>query len=455
MRELLNDFLIWLKKPDPDTILIKLWGRKRDRDEVIKDIEAKQRTEEERQKIEKQAYLLWEADGKPEGRDDYYWILATDKVKGRNLPTLYKPYYFLEKCILEPIDAWITKQAFFTILGGLGNLALVVAVVSFVFGENVRRNNEVFAAWTTITTAYEQPGSGGRVRALEFLNSRPLRFPWIWGTIDFFLDGKECKRKLVFGRRWKRESLTGLSTPKAYLVEINLCRANLDRANLQDADLFKANLQNASLLRANLQNAILIEANLQNAILIEANLQSTSLSGANLQGAFLTEAKLQSTRLSGANLQNASLLGANFQNSSLLRANFQNADLWGANFQNASLLRANLQNVNLFVTNFQNADLREAKLQKANLYRANIQNADLFEANLQEAILIETKNLTHKQIKSTCFWDRAIYKGKWNGEKETFVALESDNTKFIEELKNDTASDPDKPIDCSYWEKGN
>ena len=126
MREFLNKFLIWLRKP---TILIKLWRRKRDRDEVIKDIEAKQRVEEERQKIEEQAYLLWESDGKPEGRDDYYWKLATDKVKGKNVPTLYKPYYFLEKRILEPIDAWITKQAFFTILGRLGNLAFVVAVV--------------------------------------------------------------------------------------------------------------------------------------------------------------------------------------------------------------------------------------------------------------------------------------------------------------------------------------
>ena len=129
MRELLNKFFILFRKPDLGVILIKLWRRKRDRDEVIKDIEAKQRVEEERQKIEEQAYLLWESDGKPEGRDDYYWKLATDKVKGKNVPTLYKPYYFLEKRILEPIDAWITKQAFFTILGRLGNLAFVVAVV--------------------------------------------------------------------------------------------------------------------------------------------------------------------------------------------------------------------------------------------------------------------------------------------------------------------------------------
>ena len=31
--------------------------------------------------IEKEAYFLWEADGKPEGKDEYYWTLATDKIK--------------------------------------------------------------------------------------------------------------------------------------------------------------------------------------------------------------------------------------------------------------------------------------------------------------------------------------------------------------------------------------
>ena len=323
MGELLNKFFIWLRKPDPDTILIKLWRKKRDRDSAIKEIEAKRKVEEDRQKVQEQAYLLWEADGKLEGRDDYYWKLATDKVKGKNLPTLYKPYYFLEKRILEPIDVWIAKQAFFTILGRLGSLALVVAVVSFVFGENVRRNSEVFSAWQTITSAYEQSGSGGRIRALEFLNSRPLRFPWVWVTIDLFGDEKECERKLVFGRRWKREPLVGLSTPKAYLGEINLCGVNLFRANLQHADLFRAMLQEANLLGANLQNAI----------------------------------------------------------------------------------------------------------------------------------LIETKNLTLKQIKSTCFWDRAIYKGEWNKKKLTYVAIEPDNTNYIEELKDDTVSDLGRPTNCSSWEK--
>ena len=82
-----------------------------------------------------------------------------------------------------------------------------------------------------------------------------MRFPWIWLTFDFFPDGKECKEKLVFGRRWPRETLNGLSAPNAYLESISLCRANLNNANLQGANLIKANLQGANLRGATLWQA--------------------------------------------------------------------------------------------------------------------------------------------------------------------------------------------------------
>jgi len=313
---LLDDFIAWLKNPNPDTVLIKYWQRKRSRTKVIKSLEVKQQEEQYQQIVATQAYLLWEADGKPDGKEDYYWQLAIDHLQGNNFPAIYQPYYKLEKRVLEPVDAWIDKQAFFAILGKLGNLAVVVAIETFVFGENIRRNNEVFSAWQTITSAHGQSGSGGRIKALEFLNSRPLRYPWIGWTKDLFWDNKtrKCQEKLVFGRRWQREPLVGLSAPnKAYLAKINLCDANLGGANLQDANLGVANLQDAY-----------------------------------LEGA---------------------------------------------------------------------------------------------------------KNLTETQIKSACFWDKAIYKGEWNNKQQTYVPIEPDNTNYIEKLKQDTTSNPQDPVDCSRWQK--
>ena len=109
---------------------------------------------------------------------------------------------------------------------------------------------------------------------------------------------------------------------------------------------------------------------------------------------------------------------------------------------NMSLYRsANLQGAILWSANLQGAYLQSANLQGAYLRRANLQGANLWSA----------QNLTPQQIKSACNWDKAIYKGKWNLTSEKGLvreAIEPDNTNFIEELKQDKASDPTEPPRC-------
>ncbi|MGK7940185.1 MAG: pentapeptide repeat-containing protein [Crocosphaera sp.] len=285
-------------------------------------------------------YLLWKKDGQPEDKyeyyEDYYWEKAKSKVKFKRLPIIYKPfyffvgkpYYFLEKKVLEPGLAWTDKQAFFDIIGRLGNLAIVIGVISFIFTEDYRRNAEVFSAWQTITSAEGQSGSGGRIKALEFLNSRPLRLPLIGFSKEYWYWDKwnnQCKRTWRLGYRFPRQSLRGLSAPKAYLSKIKLCGANLGSANLEDADLLFANLQNAKLPGANLEDADLFKANLQNAYLFKANLQNAYLFEANLEDADLLFANLEDADLLFANLQNANLAGANLEDAKLAGANLQNA----------------------------------------------------------------------------------------------------------------------------------
>ncbi len=161
-----------------------------------------------------------------------------------------KPYYFVEKKILEPGLSWTDKQAFFDILGRLGNLAIIIGVISFIFTEDSRRNAEVFSAWQTITSAEGQSGSGGRVEALEFLNSRPLKLPLIGFTKDYWYWDQwsnQCKKTWRLGYWFPRQSLNGLSAPKAYLSRIKLCGAYLSGANLQNTILYNANLQDTVL----------------------------------------------------------------------------------------------------------------------------------------------------------------------------------------------------------------
>ena len=180
---------------------------------------------------------------------------------------------------------------------------------------------------------------------------------------------------------------------------------------------------------------------LKNTNLWKVDLQKANLSEANLQKANLSEANLQKANLWGVNLHQASLWGANLQQARLGNANLQQALLESANLQRASLVSANLQQALLMSANLQQADLDGADLQQASLWGANLQ-----QANLECA-----ENLSYKQIKSACFWGEAIYKGEWSYEKKVYVAIEPDNKNFIEELKNDTASDPEEPPDCSRW----
>ena len=179
---------------------------------------------------------------------------------------------------------------------------------------------------------------------------------------------------------------------------------------------------------------------------------------------FLWDAELyqfifKNANLSGINLQGANLSDVNLQGATLSDANLQGANLWYTNLQGAYLSDINLQGAYLWYTNLQGAYLWRANLQGATLWgAANLQGASLSGANLQGASL-SGANLTPKQIKSACFWDKAIYKGKWDWNKKTKTWVpenkqaELDNTDYIEELKKDKSSDPEQPVDCSIWKK--
>ncbi len=286
------------------------------------------------QEIEKKAYELWEQGGKLENTLNYYREKARQQVKDNFWKKHYNPYYLLEKKILEPGLTWIDKQAFFDILEKVGQLTIILGVISFIFTEDSRRNAEVFSAWQTITSVDEkQAGSGGRIEALEFLNSRPLRFPFIGFTKEYwYWEGKQCDKKPRLGYRFPRQNLSGLSAPNAYLAKINLCGAIVEQANLQGSSLMRAELQRVFMPIADLQNAYLLQANLQGAYLRESNLQGAWLMGANLHKAYLGGANLINTNLEGSNLKLANFRGANLLGASLQTNTLGEVD----NFEGAS-----------------------------------------------------------------------------------------------------------------------
>ncbi|MCA2653231.1 pentapeptide repeat-containing protein [Microcystis sp. M061S2] len=188
------------------------------------------------------------------------------------------------------------------------------------------------------------------------------------------------------------------------------------------------------------------EANLNGANLIGADLIGANLIGANLNGAYLNGAKLWGAYLDGANLNGANLNGAN-----LILANLNRAYLYGANLYGAQLYRANLYRANLYGAILYRANLKGANLKGANLKGANLKGANLILANLILANLYGAEDLYPEQIKSACFWEKAIYtESKWDEDKQLWVAEDPKaNQREIEKLKRDKNSDPRNPINCN------
>ncbi|MEC4896043.1 MAG: caspase family protein [Oscillatoria sp. PMC 1051.18] len=151
----------------------------------------------------------------------------------------------------------------------------------------------------------------------------------------------------------------------------------------------------------------------------------------------LTSINLKDTYLGRANLCGAELADANLND-----ANLGNANLCGAELADANLNDANLRFTNLRFANLSDADLRFANLADADLNGADLRFADLADANLNDANLNGTdftehpdygkvKNLTPKQVKSACNWQKA---------------------KFEPEFEQQLQQEPDQDVDCSRWE---
>jgi uncharacterized protein YjbI with pentapeptide repeats len=181
------------------------------------------------------------------------------------------------------------------------------------------------------------------------------------------------------------------------------------------------------------------------------DLSGTNLRGANLILANLNLANLNGANLIGANLIGANLIGANLNEAYLYGAYLNRANLNEAYLDRAYLNRANLNGAILDRADLIGADLNEADLIGANLNRANLNRANLNRANLIGANLIGAVGLNPEQIKSACFWERAIHtQAKWDEDKQLWVAADREaNQREIDKLKRDKNSDPPNPIDCT------
>jgi uncharacterized protein YjbI with pentapeptide repeats len=339
--------------------------------------------------------------------------------------TCHTPLIKLEKRLWEPLLIWANNQALLGLLGLVGNVGIIVAVVTYIGSEKQRRNAEVLNAWQTITSAYGQSGSGGRIQALEFLNASPganwrRKFPWVcaphslcvWPAeslagINLAVESTkitpstEATLPTDNNKREERLSgvyLAGIQLPEAYLSSANFEGANLGGANLIDALLMNANFEGADLTVANLKGASLREANFKGAFLREADFEDAALIETNFEGADLRKANLEGAALIDANLEGAALIDANLEGAFLRGANLEGAFLRGANLEDAAFDKASLEGADLRKANLKGAALIDANLEGADLREANLEGTRLVFANLEGAKNLETEQITRAKL---------------------------------------------------------
>ncbi|HEY2471307.1 MAG TPA: pentapeptide repeat-containing protein [Terracidiphilus sp.] len=169
----------------------------------------------------------------------------------------------------------LSRWSFLEVLEYLGSLSVLVGVILYFSESGDRVKQRHYQAWQVINTAQGKGGSGGRIEALQELNSDKV-------------------------------PLVGVDVSSAFLQGIHLVHANLLRADLSAADLRGSAFRSGDFTFANLRSANLRGADLERAVLSNANLSDTDLVGSNLAGATLDNADLSSADLRNANLKDIS-----------------------------------------------------------------------------------------------------------------------------------------------------
>ena len=211
---------------------------------------------------------------------------ATWKTRSQNL----SHRWFLPFVAVEWLCEWIafvlSNWTFLEILEYLGSFSVLVAVIFYFSESGDRIKQRHYQAWQVINTAQGKGGSGGRIEALQELNSDKV-------------------------------PLVGVDVSSAFLQGLKLEQANLGRADFSAADLRNSKLMGADFTFANLESANLRSAALDHAKFIQcdlrkADLNGSSMAGADLSGAILDDADLRYTDLRDARWQQIkSLRGAN------------------------------------------------------------------------------------------------------------------------------------------------
>jgi hypothetical protein len=194
--------------------------------------------------------------------------------------------FFAFDWVWEWVAYFLGNWKFLEVLEYLGSFSVLIAVLFYFSESGDRIKQKHYQAWQVINTAQGKGGSGGRLDALQELNSDHV-------------------------------PLVGVDVSGAFLQGIDLQGAKLLRSNFNAADVRNSDFRGADFTDANLSSANFRDSQLQSAQFRGARLDDGDFTGTNLTAADLAGATLDGADLHGANLKDirwqniSSLKGAN------------------------------------------------------------------------------------------------------------------------------------------------
>jgi uncharacterized protein YjbI with pentapeptide repeats len=212
--------------------------------------------------------------------------------------------------------------------------SVLIGLVTFLHGRKDQiahqRKATHYQAWQVINSAYDQPGSGGRIDALQDLASDgvsletvDLSHAWLQ---ELALPGANLRRAALDSTDLWGGYLVGVDFSDATMIHVRLARANLCGATLERATL----TGRPDLSHGEFRNAHLSEVNLDRVRGV-----AMDFSGADLAAAYLANSYLNGF-FGGADLSYADLRGADLTDSEGLReAIMSGANVYGAQFRDA------------------------------------------------------------------------------------------------------------------------
>lgn len=172
---------------------------------------------------------------------------------------------------------FLSHWSFLETLEYLSSFSILIAVIFYFSESGDRLKQKHYQAWQVINTAQGKGGSGGRVDALQELNS----------------DGVP-----LVGVDLAGSFLQGIQLPRAKLIRADLHAVDARNSDFHDADFEAANLHSGNFRDSNLTGVKFQEADLG-----EGDFCSANLRGANFEGATLDGADLGNTDLAGIKWQ--------------------------------------------------------------------------------------------------------------------------------------------------------